>query len=316
MKQLTQFPRPRGTDAKCGAVCQAGGRIGTEPKYPHHPHSPGASSRFISNPENKKTENLRPVAVLCVSGRSIYKHVAGVLAYDQRADARSFKGGFPVVAHPPCRCWSARLSHQAKPANPAAEMALGLWCVEQVMTWGGVLEHPANSKLWEAAGLPLPGDKSNPFLYTVYLEQGWFGFGSCKPTWILCSGIPAAYFAPMPFSLCSLGNSMKRCAMQRSRTTERLARWLIGTARATWLSHGVPKRSSDLAPMPSERTAQLVSRFMPRHLAHGPAELACAKKPARSGLIGTVPRETIERLGTDAQCLALGMEAAIPLPCL
>lgn len=34
---------------------------------------------------------------------------------------------------------------------------LGLWCAEQVRKWGGILEQPAHSRLWEAAGLPRPG---------------------------------------------------------------------------------------------------------------------------------------------------------------
>jgi hypothetical protein len=120
---------------------------------------------------------LRDVAALCVSGRSYYKYVSGVHAFDRARDARTFRGGIPVVAHPPCRLWSEYLRGHARCEDVPGEMALGLWCVEQVKKNGGVLEQPARSRLWSAAGLPLPGDLADPFLYSVYVEQRWFGYG-------------------------------------------------------------------------------------------------------------------------------------------
>ncbi len=180
----------------------------------------------------------RLVAALCVSGRSIYKHTAGVLAFDQARDARTFPGGIPVVAHPPCRCWSKYLAHQAKPKDKAGEMALGLWCVDQVIRHGGVLEHPAHSKLFEAACLPLPGDLADPFLYTVYVEQGWFGFPTRKPTWVLVSGVPPRGLVPFPFRLESSAPGLASTLHKElySRTVSSFAAWLIAVARGTWQS--------------------------------------------------------------------------------
>jgi hypothetical protein len=180
--------------------------------------------------------NLREVAVLCVSGRSIYKHQPGVLAYDKNLDAKNFSGGMPVVAHPPCRCWSYYLASQARPKDRSAEMALGVWCVEQVMKHGGVLEHPARSLLWDACKLPKPADLGDPFLYTVYIEQGWFGFGSRKPTWVLVSGVPPAELAPIGFRLQAFGTTKGMTSFQRSRTSSEMASWLLDTARKTWFS--------------------------------------------------------------------------------
>ncbi len=37
----------------------------------------------------------RQVAALCVSGRSIYKHLPGVDCFDHRRDARQFAGQCP-----------------------------------------------------------------------------------------------------------------------------------------------------------------------------------------------------------------------------
>jgi hypothetical protein len=190
---------------------------------------------------------MRTVAALCVSGRSIYRHMPGVVAFDQYRDARTFLGGMPVVAHPPCRCWSKYLSHQAKPKDRAGEMALGLWCVDQVIRYGGVLEHPAGSRLFEVADLPLPGDFADPFLYTVYVEQSWFGFPTRKPTWVLVSGVPPADLAPFPFSLDSSSRGLAGGFWKEmySRTLPDFAVWLVETARGTW--HSLPVRSWDLA---------------------------------------------------------------------
>lgn len=186
---------------------------------------------------NAPCQRLRTIAALCVSGRSIYKHAVGVLAFDQAADARSFQGGMPVIAHPPCRCWSKFCAHQARPKDRAGEMALGLWCVEQVLKCGGVLEHPAQSRLFEACQLPLPNRPTgNPLLYTVYLEQAWFGFKTRKPTWILVVGVPAIALAPLPMRFEQPGQWCGMSKFQRSRTMPDFAAWLIQTARASWLS--------------------------------------------------------------------------------
>ena len=89
------------------------------------------------------------VAVLCVSKNSIYKRIERVEAFDLARDARTFGGGMPVVAHPPCRSWSAYCAHQAKPL--AGEKELGPLCVAWLRECGGVLEHPAHSRLFAAA---------------------------------------------------------------------------------------------------------------------------------------------------------------------
>ncbi|MWL55341.1 hypothetical protein GQL84_23735, partial [Escherichia coli] len=56
--------------------------------------------------------------------------------FDIERDARTFAGGMPVVAHPPCRAWG-RLRKFAKPRPD--EKALALFAVAQVRAFGGVL---------------------------------------------------------------------------------------------------------------------------------------------------------------------------------
>lgn len=182
-----------------------------------------------------------PVAALFVSRRSIYKHMDGVDAYDKTRDARAnFIDQRPVVAHPPCRPW-CRLRHMAVDHENSLERerALGEWAVGIVQKNGGVLEQPAGSLLWEACQLPSVEDHSDPFCYTLYIEQAWFGYPTPKPTWLLVCGVPRANVPGIPFqfmqkarvSFCSLNTS------QRSHTVKPFAEWLCQVARSTWWQH-------------------------------------------------------------------------------
>jgi hypothetical protein len=64
-----------------------------------------------------------------------------------------------------------------------------------VRRWGGVLEHPADSRAWEAFGLARPsrdgGWISADFEggWTCYVEQGFYGHASRKPTWLYAHGV-------------------------------------------------------------------------------------------------------------------------------
>lgn len=73
--------------------------------------------------------------------------------YDAARDARTYEGPLPVVAHPPCGPWG-RLRHLSRHDDPA----LAIRAVEQVRAFGGVLEHPAYSRLWDACGMARPGE--------------------------------------------------------------------------------------------------------------------------------------------------------------
>jgi hypothetical protein len=179
---------------------------------------------------------MTTVAALCVSGRSIYKHLPGVEAYDVIRDARTFRGMSPVIAHPPCRCWSRFTAHQAKPVDEQREKQLGAWCALQVIRWGGILEQPAHSGLFAALELPQPGDFTDPLLYTVKVEQGLFGYATLKPTWLLIAGVPWRRIPPLPATVRPQfkidGTALSKQA--RSRTTQPLAQWLLSIARESW----------------------------------------------------------------------------------
>jgi len=94
------------------------------------------------------------IAVLFARDDSRYKELDGYDVYDINKDARTFCKKIPVIAHPPCRAWGM-LSHMANPRE--GEKQLAYLALAQVRLNGGILEHPAGSRLWKEAPLPLAG---------------------------------------------------------------------------------------------------------------------------------------------------------------
>lgn len=172
------------------------------------------------------------VAVLCVGNKSQYHGMTDVEVYDQARNALTFKGGMPVVTHPPCRAWSIHCSHQAKP-DPG-EKKLGIWCVDQVKKWGGVVEQPAHSKLWDATGLPRPSWTHNADSWSLEVWQAWWGYPMKKATWLYFSKINPL-FVVYPLRLHARGQDRRREQLmshkQRSETTKEFAEWLVKMAR-------------------------------------------------------------------------------------
>ncbi|MBT3041996.1 MAG: hypothetical protein KME67_03970 [Candidatus Thiodiazotropha sp. (ex Codakia orbicularis)] len=130
-------------------------------------------------------EAAKKVAVLFARSDSNYKEISDCDVYDIERDATTYAGGMPVIAHPPCRAWG-RLRHFAKPRPGEKELAF--FAVEQVRRNGGVLEHPAYSTLWDAAGLPKPGE-SDEWGFTEHVNQFWWGHKALKPTWLYICGV-------------------------------------------------------------------------------------------------------------------------------
>ena len=87
--------------------------------------------------------------------------------WDIERDALTYAGPNPVVAHPPCGSWGRMVHLSRQPLAP------GLAAVAQVRRWGGVLEHPADSKLWKRLRLP----------YVDGLPDEWGGFTVCVNQW-------------------------------------------------------------------------------------------------------------------------------------
>jgi hypothetical protein len=179
------------------------------------------------------------VSILFARSDSIYKSFAECDVFDAERDARTFAGGMPIVAHPPCRSWG-RLRGLAHIIEE--ERQLGPWAAAQVRAWGGVLEHPQGSKLWDAAGLPEPGESDRWNGFTLLVEQFWWGHRGGKPTWLYFAGIQREQLPSIPWVggrpthvICSssLRGKWRRPEVsrpERDGTPLRLARWLVKAA--------------------------------------------------------------------------------------
>ena len=188
---------------------------------------------------------MKTVAILCARADSDYKVMPGCDVYDAARDARTFAGGLPVVTHPPCRLWG-RLRALARCDSPEKERALGVWCAEQVREWGGVLEHPTGSLLWDAANLPRPGQRDRFGGFTVAMPQQWFGPRAEKWSWFYVCGCEPADLPEIPLKIGEASHvidTTKRLARgtpgwrpcvnkrERDATPPALAAWLIETAK-------------------------------------------------------------------------------------
>lgn len=137
------------------------------------------------------------IAALYVETNGVYFDLPDVDPWDKQRDARLYDGPYPVVAHPPCERWgrfwhgSTRKPHQFKLGD---DDGCFLSALNAVRSWGGVLEHPADSHAWKYFGLIPPqrglGWTQADFHggWTCYVEQGHYGHFSRKPTWLYAHG--------------------------------------------------------------------------------------------------------------------------------
>lgn len=139
------------------------------------------------------------VAALFVDDRGPYAGLAGVELWDARADARRYVGPWPIVAHPPCGPWG-NLRHLHVPGrNRLNDAACGPIAVAQVRLFGGVLEQPAGSKLWERCGIPKPGEPDDAWRgWSLQIDQCEWGHVARKRTWLYLAGVPRSAIEPPP----------------------------------------------------------------------------------------------------------------------
>jgi hypothetical protein len=168
------------------------------------------------------------VAALFVRRDSIYKTILGVDAWDKDRDARKWPGGCPVVAHPPCAQWG-NFSSMAK--VDLAEKDLAIYAVAMVQKYGGVLEHPINSKLWRAARLPRVGMADEYGGFTLPISQSWWGHRAQKMTKLYIVGCHWRHFPPIWLSLGDPTNTVENMGKaERERTPPAFAHWLVELA--------------------------------------------------------------------------------------
>lgn len=169
----------------------------------------------------------RRVAALYIRERSVY-HSLGVDPWPASRDALTFEGPGPVIAHPPCAPWGR--FRTIAPTRQRADLAVR--AVDQVRWYGGVLEHPASSRLWLARDLPEPGEKPDQWGgWSLLVRQSWWGHRAPKATWLYIVGRPVLDFPEMPAPVPDPGGRIEKMGRaERERTPPDFARWLIELA--------------------------------------------------------------------------------------
>lgn len=186
---------------------------------------------------------MKEISVLFARADSVYKTLPNCDVWDAARDASNWPGGNAVVAHPPCRLWG-RLRAFANCPEPEAERELARLAVRAVRLYGGVVEHPKGSLLWEDMELPKPGMRPDSYGgWTLPILQFWFGHRCEKATWLYIVGLRDHEIPGVPLRLgypTHVIQSRKRenhlphvPKPEREHTPRLLAEWLVQLARNT-----------------------------------------------------------------------------------
>jgi hypothetical protein len=155
-------------------------------------------SDLVHAPSPLHLASPQMVAALFVETGGCYFGLDGVDPWDEARDARRYDGPHPVVAHPPCQRWgrfwhgSTRKPHQFRLGDDGGCFEAALAAVRR---FGGVLEHPKDSRAWAWFGLKAPPNDgfwvSADFEggWTCCVDQGHYGHFSRKPTWLYACGV-------------------------------------------------------------------------------------------------------------------------------
>jgi hypothetical protein len=180
------------------------------------------------------------ITVLCVRKDSIYKKL-GCDCYDQDRDMNTWAGGNAVIAHPPCAQWG---KFRQFATNDPGEKILAMKCIELVRLFGGILEHPASSKLFDKI-LPLPGQTDEWGGYSICINQHWFSHPCEKKTLLYIVNCAEKELPPIPLCLDAVQYVIAPCKTKkgnfpngkktlsksrRDKTPIDLATWLIRVA--------------------------------------------------------------------------------------
>lgn len=147
------------------------------------------------------------IAALYVDPRGVYSGRPDVECWGlPDRDAREYAGPWPVVAHPPCKAWSAFAGLRERQYGLPRGEDDGCFAaaLASVRAWGGVLEHPANSAAWRAHDLAAPvrgagWTRADTFGgWTCVVDQGRYGHIARKSTWLYALGVllPPLDWAP------------------------------------------------------------------------------------------------------------------------
>jgi hypothetical protein len=179
------------------------------------------------------------VAALYVERDGVYANLPDVELWDEARDARLYAGPHPVVAHPPCKTWSimANCRPLTREKGDGGTFAAALAAVEK---YGGVLEHPANTRAWRTFNLPKPSVLGwNIALHgrpgwATEVDQANYGHRANKITWLYFVGPapPPLEWGRAPFTGVTVSDDGGGGRDQRSRTPEAFRDVLLAMARA------------------------------------------------------------------------------------
>lgn len=139
---------------------------------------------------------MTTVAALFVETDGAYFGLPGVDPWDETRDARQYAGPYPVVAHPPCDRWHqlSAVNHKRWGFKINEDGGCFRAALEAVRKFGGVLEHPAESRAFKLHGIPEPAFGC----WQLTLDGDWvtevwqsaYGHRARKRTWLLYRGTP------------------------------------------------------------------------------------------------------------------------------
>lgn len=141
------------------------------------------------------------IAALFVQECGCYYGLPNVDPWPESRDARAYAGPHPVVAHPPCQRWGKMYFGQPLTVKLTGKRKIlgdDDGCFEAALAavrrFGGVLEHPEQSKAWQHFGLIEPPRNGGWIVadwqggWTCCVEQGRYGHYARKPTWLYAVG--------------------------------------------------------------------------------------------------------------------------------
>ena len=134
------------------------------------------------------------IAALYVETDGCYFGLPGVEPWDEPRDARLYTGPHPVVAHPPCDRWHqlSAVNHKRWGYVINQDGGCFLSALSAVRKFGGVLEHPAESRAFKFHGIPEPISRGWQLTidgdWVAEVNQAAYGHRAAKRTWLLYHG--------------------------------------------------------------------------------------------------------------------------------
>lgn len=168
------------------------------------------------------------ISILFTQQNSIYQ-LLGQDCWNIEKNALRWPGGNPIICHPPCRTWG-KFKWASKPTP--GEKNLAIWSIHKIRLWGGILEHPSTSTLWQELDLPLPGSTDKWGGWTLNIDQHWFGHRAKKNTHLYLVGIKPKQIPEYPICLNKPPGRIEYMGKkERESTPIKFAQWLIETAK-------------------------------------------------------------------------------------